>query len=121
MPIVVNNARLLILPWVQAHPQHARMFGNETSWRRSGDAHARGLSAWETDPARLAALVDDRLRATHDEPAQALDGLMASHQQFLRASQVQHLTALDQQIAILDTEVTRRLGLLGDSGHPCVD
>ena len=40
---------------------------------------------------------------------------MGSHQQFLLTAQLQHLTALDQQIATLDAEVARRLAHLADT------
>ncbi len=40
---------------------------------------------------------------------------MASRQQFLLTSQLQHLTALDQQIATLDAEVERRLAPLAET------
>ena len=74
----------------------------------SGTRILHALARGETDPAQLAALADDRLRATADDLTRALDGLMASHQQFLLTAQRQHLTALDQQIATLDAEVERR-------------
>ena len=75
----------------------------------SGTRILRALARGETDPTQLAALADDRIRATPAELTRALDGLMASHQQFVLTVQLQHLTALDQQIATLDAEVERRL------------
>jgi transposase len=81
----------------------------------SGTRILHALARGETDPAQLAALADDRLRATTDELTRALDGLMASHQQFLLTAQLQHLTALDQQIATLDAEVERRLAPLAET------
>ena len=81
----------------------------------SGTRILHALARGETDPAQLAALADDRLRATADDLTRALDGLMASHQQFLLTAQLQHLTALDQQIATLDAEVERRLAPLAET------
>jgi transposase len=81
----------------------------------SGTRILRALARGETDPAQLAALADDRLRATPEDLARALEGLMGTHQQFLLTSQLQHLTALDQQIATLDAEVERRLAPLADT------
>ena len=81
----------------------------------SGTRILHALARGETDPAQLAALADDRLRATTDDLTRALDGLMASHQQFLLTAQLQHLTALDQQIATLDAEVERRLAPLAET------
>ncbi len=73
------------------------------------------MAQGETDPAQLATLADDRLRATPDELARALDGLMGPHQQFLLTAQLQHLTALDHQIATLDAEVAQRLAPLAET------
>ena len=81
----------------------------------SGTRILHALARGETDPAQLATLADDRLRATADDLTRALDGLMASHQQFLLTAQLQHLTALDQQIATLDAEVERRLAPLAET------
>jgi|SRR5579875_3902003 len=75
----------------------------------SGTRIVRALAAGTTDPAVLAALADDRLRATPEELQRALHGLMGAHQQFLLRQQLQHLTQLDDQIATLDAEVQTRL------------
>ncbi len=75
----------------------------------SGTRILRALARGETDPAQLAALADDRIRATPEELARALEGLMGTHQQFLLTQQLQPLTSLDQQIAALDAEVETRL------------
>ena len=81
----------------------------------SGTRILHALARGETDPAQLAALADDRLRATAEDLTRALDGLMASHQQFLLTAQLQHLTALDQQIVRLDAEVERRVAPLAET------
>lgn len=80
----------------------------------SGTRILQALAHGETDPAQWAALADDRLRATPDELARALDGLIGPHQQFLLTAQLQHLTALDHQIATLDGEVAQRLAPFAD-------
>lgn len=74
------------------------------SGRRMLTALARG----ETDPVQLAALADDRLRATPEMLQAALTGLMASHQRFLLTEQLQHLESLDAALERLDQEVARR-------------
>ena len=81
----------------------------------SGTRILRALARGDSAPPQLAALADDRIRATPEELARALEELMGSHQQFLLTSQLQHLTALDQQIATLDAEVERRLAPLADT------
>ncbi len=75
----------------------------------SGTRIGRALAAGTTDPAVLAALADDRLRATPEELQRARHGLMGAHQPFLLRQQLQHLTKLDDQIATLDAEVQTRL------------
>jgi transposase len=76
---------------------------------KSGTRMLEALAAGTTDPAALAALADDRLRATPAELQRALQGLMGAHQQFLLRQQLQHLAALDRQVAELDAEVETRL------------
>ena len=75
----------------------------------SGTRILRALARGETDPTQLAALADDRIRATPEALTRVLDGLMGGHQQFLLAQQLRHLTTLDEQITALDTEVETRL------------
>lgn len=60
----------------------------------SGTRILYALARGETNPAQLAALADDRVRATPEELTRALDGLMACHQQFWLTAQLQHRTAL---------------------------
>ena len=76
---------------------------------KSGTRMLQALAAGTTDPAALAALADERLRATPEDLQRALQGLMGAHQQFLLRQQLQHLAALDRQIADLDAEVEARL------------
>lgn len=75
----------------------------------SGTRMLKALAAGETDPVRLAALADVRVRATPEALQEALEGLMGDHQRFVLTEQLQHLTALDAHIARLDAEVARRL------------
>ncbi len=76
---------------------------------KSGTRMLAALAAGTTDPVELAALADERLRATPEELQRALQGLMGAHQQFLLRQQLQHLAALDRQVAELDAEVETRL------------
>ena len=76
---------------------------------KSGTRMIQALAAGTTDPATLAALADERLRATPEELARALHGLMGAHQQFLLRQQLRHLTQLEAQLAELDVEVETRL------------
>lgn len=76
---------------------------------QSGTRILQALARGETDPARLAALADDRIRATPEELARAVEGLMGAHPRFLLTQPRRHLTDLDTQIAALDAEVEARL------------
>lgn len=76
---------------------------------KSGTRILQALAAGTTDPVQLAALADERLRATPAALQQALHGLMGAHQQFLLRQQLWHLTQLDTQLAELDAEVATRL------------
>ena len=75
---------------------------------KSGTRMLEALAAGTTDPVELAALADERLRATPEELQRALQGLMGAHQQFLLRQQLHHLAALDRQVADLDAEVETR-------------
>ena len=75
----------------------------------SGTRMLQALAQGETDPVRLAALADDRVRATPEMLQEALEGLMGAHQQFLLQQQLEHLAALDRTLAQLDAEVADRL------------
>jgi len=75
----------------------------------SGRRILTALAAGETDPGRLAALADERVRATAEELQRALHGVMGAHQQFLLRQQLRHLGHLEDPIAELDAEVAARL------------
>lgn len=75
----------------------------------SGKRMIQALAAGETDPLHLAALADDRVRATPEMLQEALEGLMGPHQQFVLRQQLDHLAALDRTLEQLDQEVARRL------------
>lgn len=79
----------------------------------SGTRMIRALADGESDPVRLAALADDRVRATPEVLQEALEGLMGTHQRFLLQHQLEHLAALDRTLAHLDTEVAERLAPFG--------
>ena len=81
----------------------------------SGTRMLQALADGMTDPAQLAALADDRLRATPEELRRALQGLMGAHQRFLLRQQLQHLQHLDRQLTELDAEVATRLAPFEDA------
>ncbi len=75
----------------------------------SGTRMLKALAAGETDPVRLAALADDRVRATPEVLREALQGLMGTHQRLMLQHQLAHLESLDAMIAGLDAEVADRM------------
>lgn len=81
----------------------------------SGTRMLEALAQGETDPVRLAALADARVRATPEALQEALEGLMGTHQRFLLQQQLAHLTALDRTLTQLDGEVARRLAPFVDT------
>ena len=77
----------------------------------SGRAILRALLDGEDDPERLAELARGRLRSKRDELAQAVQGTLRDHHRFLLTSQLRQLDFYDMQIAELDQEIARRLGV----------
>ncbi len=63
------------------------------------------LVAGETDPARLAALADRRLKASREDLAAALDGRFTRHHAFLVREHLTMIDVLAQRIASFETEV----------------
>jgi transposase len=78
----------------------------------SGTRILAALADGITDPAALAALADERVRASTAELVAALTGRMAAHQRFLLQQQLRHVDALDTQLQALDAEVATRLAPL---------
>lgn len=67
------------------------------------------MVAGESDPEKLAALAQGRLRQKHTELVQALHGILGGHQRFMLKEQLGHLTELDERITRLNAEVEERL------------
>lgn len=76
---------------------------------KSGQRILHALVQGETDPATLAALADDRVRATPETLAAALQGLIGAHQQLMLRLQLEHVAFLDRQIEALSDEIGARL------------
>src|SRR5258708_24699282 len=77
----------------------------------SGRAILRALLDGEDDPEVLAELARGRLRSKRDELTQAVQGTLRDHHRFLLTSQLRQLDFYDLQIAELDQEIARRLGV----------
>ena len=75
----------------------------------SGRAMLKAMAGGEEDPKVLANLAKGRLREKLPELEAALQGLVRSHQRFMLAIQLGHLSYLDGQIETLDLEVARRV------------
>jgi transposase len=72
----------------------------------------QALAEGETDPATLAALADQRLRATHDQLCDALSACATLHPVYRRLllMALEEWRMIDEQIAQLDQEMARLLG-----------
>ena len=77
----------------------------------SGRAILQALLDGEEDPEVLAELARGRMRSKRDQLAQAVQGTMRDHHRFLLKSQLRQLDFYDTQIAELDQEIARRLGV----------
>ena len=67
------------------------------------------MVAGESDPEKLAALAQGRLRQKHTELVQALRGLLGAHQRFMLKEQLGHLAELDERMTRLNGEIEERL------------
>ena len=67
------------------------------------------------DPQALAELAKGKLRQKRPELAEALQGLMGSHQRLLLQSQLRHLGFVDQVISQMNQEVTGRMEPFDDA------
>src|SRR5260370_8724629 len=77
----------------------------------SGRPTFQPLLARDDDPEGLAELARGRMRSKHDQLAQAVQGTLRDHHRFLLTSQLRQLDFYDLQIAELDQEIARRLGV----------
>jgi len=73
---------------------------------KSGRAMLGALAAGHSSPEEIAALADRHLQATREQLVDALQGRLTHHQRLMLQLQLDHVRYLDQQIAVLDTEVT---------------
>ena len=81
----------------------------------TGQRILAALAAGETDPVSLAQLADGRIRASQEDLAAALHGMIQRHQQWMLTVQWELITCLDRQIATLNTEISARLTQLDDA------
>ena len=75
---------------------------------KSGRAMIEALIAGETNPAKLAALADRRVKASHEEFREALRGRVTKHHRFLLRLHLNQIDALDAAMATLYTRKWRR-------------
>ena len=68
------------------------------------------LIAGETNPVKLAALADRRVKASHEEFREALRGRVTKHHRFLLRLHLNQIDALDAAMATLDAQVEANLG-----------
>jgi transposase len=71
----------------------------------SGRKMIEGMIAGESDPAKLAALADRRIKASQETLREALRGRVKKHHRFLLRLHLQQIDALDTAIAAIDQEV----------------
>jgi transposase len=73
---------------------------------KSGRAMIQALIAGETDPVKLAALADRRIKASPQQLREALRGRVTDHHRFLLHLHLQHIDFADQAILDIDWNVT---------------
>jgi transposase len=76
---------------------------------KTGQRILGALVQGETYPATLTALADDRVRATPETLAAALQGLIGAHQPLMLRLQLEHVAFLDRQIEAWSDEMGARL------------
>jgi len=72
---------------------------------KSGRAMIQALIAGETDPVKLAALADRRIKASPQELREALRGRVTDHHRFLLRLHLQHIEFADAAILDIDRNV----------------
>ena len=75
----------------------------------SGRAMIEALIAGETDPARLSALADRRIKASPEMLREALRGRVTKHHRFLLRLHLEQIATVDRAIAEIDREVEANL------------
>jgi transposase len=76
---------------------------------KSGRAMIEALIAGESDPGRLAALADGRLKAAQADLREALRGRVTKHHRFLLRLHLRQIDAIEAAIAEIDREVDARI------------
>ena len=74
----------------------------------TGRAMLAALIAGETDPGKLAALADYRIKAPPARLREALRGRIMKHHRFLLRLHLQQIDAIDTAVAEIDREVNER-------------
>ena len=87
----------------------------------SGRAFLQALLEGQEDPQVLAELARGRMRGKREELAQAVQGTLREHHRFMLTSQLRQLDFYDAQIAELDQEIARRLGVQAGPDEPGPD
>ena len=75
----------------------------------SGRAMLARLADGEQDPQKLAELARSRLRGKRNELEAALEGCLQEHQRFLLREMLQDLAQLEQSVARVQEEITKRM------------
>ncbi len=75
----------------------------------SGRLMIEAMISRETDAASLAKLAKGKLKEKREQLEYALMGVVGPHQQLMWELQLKHLDFIDEQIKVLDQEVSKRL------------
>ena len=76
---------------------------------KSGRDILRALVGGEDSVEKLADLARGRLKSKREQLMESLEGIMGHHQRLMLAMQLEHIEALENQIAQLDAEIERRM------------
>lgn len=76
---------------------------------KSSRAMIEAIINGEENPVVLSELAQKRLKNKKEELKKALNGLIGPHQRLMLKTQLAHIDFLDEQIALLDEEIKRRM------------
>jgi len=79
----------------------------------SSMAMIKALISGETDPIKLASLAHKNVKATPEELAQALEGVVGTGHRLVLNVLLEHIEHLDSQIRRMDSEIARQMDSLG--------
>ncbi len=82
---------------------------------KSGRAMLLAIIGGETDPAKLAALADGRLKATPEALTEALRGKVTEHHRFMLKLHLDHYDAICRQVESIDARIEKSLEPIADS------